>query len=101
MGAWGSCQALSDVRRTSYLDAATAIGHGYGLSLCLPPLDSVPFTLQVLEYMHSDLEAVIKDQNLVLGAADIKAYMRMLLTALATCHSKCVTGVGNHGGGHN
>ncbi len=56
--------------------------------------NAVPSTLQVLEYMHSDLEAVIKDQNLVLGAADVKAYMRMLLTALATCHSKCVTGMG-------
>ncbi|PNW78659.1 hypothetical protein CHLRE_09g388000v5 [Chlamydomonas reinhardtii] len=44
----------------------------------------------VLEYMHSDLEAVIKDGNLVLAAADVKSYMQQLLTALETCHSRWV-----------
>ncbi|GLC46120.1 hypothetical protein PLESTF_000082900 [Pleodorina starrii] len=44
----------------------------------------------VLEYMHSDLEAVIRDQNLVLAAADVKSYMRQLLAALDTCHRRWV-----------
>ena len=41
----------------------------------------------VLEYMESDLEAVIKDTSLVLSPSDIKAYMQMALRALSTCHS--------------
>ncbi|KAG2490114.1 hypothetical protein HYH03_011420 [Edaphochlamys debaryana] len=44
----------------------------------------------VLEFMHSDLEAVIKDANLVLSAADVKSYMKQLLQALAACHSRWV-----------
>lgn len=41
----------------------------------------------VLEYMESDLEAVIKDTSLVLSRADVKAYMRMALQGLAACHA--------------
>ncbi|GFR47704.1 hypothetical protein Agub_g9457 [Astrephomene gubernaculifera] len=44
----------------------------------------------VLEYMHSDLEAVIKDGNLVLAAADVKSYVRQLMEALAACHKRWV-----------
>lgn len=36
--------------------------------------------------MDSDLEAIIKDKSLVLSAADIKSYMKMLLEALKSCH---------------
>jgi cyclin-dependent kinase 7 len=41
----------------------------------------------VLELMDSDLEAVIRDTSLVLSPADIKSYMKMALTGLATCHA--------------
>ena len=41
----------------------------------------------VLEFMESDLEAVIKDTSLVLSPADIKAYMQMALQGLHACHS--------------
>lgn len=44
----------------------------------------------VMEYMHSDLEAVVKDQNLVLSAADIKSYLQMLLRGLQACHAAWV-----------
>ena len=41
----------------------------------------------VLEYMESDLEAVIKDTSLILSRADVKAYMQMALQGLAACHT--------------
>jgi cyclin-dependent kinase 7 len=40
--------------------------------------------------MESDLERVIKARDLVLSPADIKSYMRMLLSALDACHSNWV-----------
>lgn len=65
-------------------------------------LTSPRLPLQVLEYMHSDLEAVIKDGNLVLAAADVKSYMQQLLTALETCHSRWAAGHrGDRDGGCN
>lgn len=44
----------------------------------------------VLEYMESDLEAVIRDRSIVLSEADVKSYMRMILSALAHCHTSFV-----------
>eukprot|EP00270_Netrium_digitus_P007120 TRINITY_DN2067_c0_g1_i1.p1 TRINITY_DN2067_c0_g1~~TRINITY_DN2067_c0_g1_i1.p1 ORF type:complete len:172 (+),score=35.57 TRINITY_DN2067_c0_g1_i1:348-863(+) len=44
----------------------------------------------VFEFMQSDLEAVVRDRNSVLAAADIKSYMRMTLSGLAYCHSKWI-----------
>eukprot|EP00249_Psilotum_nudum_P024623 c29240_g1_i1 orf=128-1369(+) len=44
----------------------------------------------VFEFMESDLEAVIRDRNIVLSAADIKSYMQMTLRGLAHCHKKWV-----------
>ncbi|KAJ7556215.1 hypothetical protein O6H91_05G074600 [Diphasiastrum complanatum] len=44
----------------------------------------------VFEFMESDLEAVIKDRNIVLSSADIKSYMQMTLKGLAQCHKKWV-----------
>lgn len=44
----------------------------------------------VFEFMESDLEAVIRDRNIVLSAADIKSYMQMTLKGLAHCHKKWV-----------
>lgn len=44
----------------------------------------------VFEFMESDLETVIKDRNIVLSQADIKAYMQMTLKGLAQCHKKWV-----------
>ncbi|CAM6085802.1 unnamed protein product [Calypogeia fissa] len=44
----------------------------------------------VFEFMVSDLEAVIKDRNIVLSAGDIKSYMQMTLQGLAHCHKKWV-----------
>lgn len=44
----------------------------------------------VFEFMESDLEAVIRDRNIVLSAADIKSYMQMTLKGLAYCHKKWV-----------
>ena len=45
---------------------------------------------QVFEYCESDLEHLIKDSRTILSAGDIKAYMRMILQALQTCHSHWV-----------
>ncbi|KAL6764341.1 kinase-like domain-containing protein [Haematococcus lacustris] len=44
----------------------------------------------VLEFMESDLEAVIKARDRVLGPGDVKAYMAMILRALHACHSHWV-----------
>eukprot|EP00245_Coleochaete_scutata_P005459 TRINITY_DN19028_c0_g1_i1.p1 TRINITY_DN19028_c0_g1~~TRINITY_DN19028_c0_g1_i1.p1 ORF type:complete len:474 (-),score=73.72 TRINITY_DN19028_c0_g1_i1:725-2107(-) len=44
----------------------------------------------VFEFMESDLEAVIKDRNIVLSPGDIKSYMQMTLQGLAYCHKKWV-----------
>lgn len=44
----------------------------------------------VFEFMESDLEAVIRDRNIVLSAGDIKSYMQMTLKGLAHCHKKWV-----------
>ncbi|XP_074275061.1 cyclin-dependent kinase D-1-like [Silene latifolia] len=44
----------------------------------------------VFEYMESDLEAVIRDRNIVLSPADTKSYLQMTLKALAFCHKKWV-----------
>jgi cyclin-dependent kinase 7 len=44
----------------------------------------------VFELMESDLEAVVLDKSIVLAPADIKAYMAMILRALACCHQHWV-----------
>ncbi|KAF9596674.1 hypothetical protein IFM89_012873 [Coptis chinensis] len=44
----------------------------------------------VFEFMESDLEAVIRDRNIVLSPADIKSYIQMTLKGLAFCHKKWV-----------
>lgn len=45
---------------------------------------------QVFEYCETDLELVIKDSSLIFAAADVKAYMRMVLQALDFCHKRWV-----------
>ncbi|XP_010255942.1 PREDICTED: cyclin-dependent kinase D-1-like [Nelumbo nucifera] len=44
----------------------------------------------VFEFMESDLEAVIRDRNIVLSPADIKSYLQMTLKGLAYCQQKWV-----------
>ncbi|XP_020592120.1 cyclin-dependent kinase D-1-like [Phalaenopsis equestris] len=44
----------------------------------------------VFEFMESDLEAVIRDRNIVLSPGDIKSYLQMTLKGLAFCHKKWV-----------
>ncbi|EFJ13294.1 hypothetical protein SELMODRAFT_100958 [Selaginella moellendorffii] len=44
----------------------------------------------VFEFMESDLEAVIRDRNILLSPADVKSYMQMCLRGLAHCHKKWV-----------
>ncbi|TDH72617.1 hypothetical protein CCR75_004294 [Bremia lactucae] len=44
----------------------------------------------VYELLPSNLDDVIKDKAVVLTAADIKAYMQMLLKGLAYCHEQYV-----------
>ncbi|KAL5714532.1 [pyruvate dehydrogenase (acetyl-transferring)] kinase [Ranunculus cassubicifolius] len=44
----------------------------------------------VFEFMESDLEAVIRDRNIVLSPADVKSYIQMTLKGLAHCHKKWV-----------
>ncbi|GAB2209506.1 hypothetical protein Droror1_Dr00026724 [Drosera rotundifolia] len=44
----------------------------------------------VFEFMESDLEAVIRDRNIVLSPGDVKSYLQMTLKALAVCHKKWV-----------
>lgn len=40
----------------------------------------------VLEYLNTDLEAVIKDRSLLFTASDIKSWMLMLCRGLDFCH---------------
>jgi cyclin-dependent kinase 7 len=44
----------------------------------------------VLEFLDSDLEALIKAKGVVLSPGDVKAYMSMLLAALRDCHAAWV-----------
>ncbi|GAA0169208.1 non-receptor serine/threonine protein kinase [Lithospermum erythrorhizon] len=44
----------------------------------------------VFEFMETDLEAVIRDRNIVLSPADIKSYVQMTLKGLSFCHKKWV-----------
>ncbi|KAK2078581.1 hypothetical protein QBZ16_003421 [Prototheca wickerhamii] len=44
----------------------------------------------VYEYMESDLEKVVRDRSLLLTGADVKAYLQMILAALAHCHARWV-----------
>ncbi|XP_078170708.1 cyclin-dependent kinase D-1-like [Carex rostrata] len=44
----------------------------------------------VFVFMESDLEAVIRDRNIVLSPADIKSYLQMTLKGLAFVHKKWV-----------
>lgn len=44
----------------------------------------------VFEAMETDLDAVLSDRALVLGVADVKSYMRMLLQGVACCHRNYV-----------
>ncbi|CAL5445239.1 unnamed protein product [Camellia sinensis] len=44
----------------------------------------------VFEFMETDLEAVIRDRNIVLSLSDIKSYLQMTLKGLAFCHKKWV-----------
>ncbi|CAA7388709.1 unnamed protein product [Spirodela intermedia] len=44
----------------------------------------------VFEFMESDLEAVIRDRNIVLSPADIKSFLQMTLRGLVFCHRKWV-----------
>lgn len=46
--------------------------------------------LQVYEYMDSDLEILIRDRAIVISPADVKAYMRMVLSALVACRAQWV-----------
>lgn len=40
----------------------------------------------VLEFLHGDLEVVIRDKALVFRPGDIKAWMRMILLGAEFCH---------------
>ncbi|XP_066366304.1 LOW QUALITY PROTEIN: cyclin-dependent kinase D-1-like [Miscanthus floridulus] len=44
----------------------------------------------VFEFMETDLEALIKDKNIILSPADTKSYVQMMLKGLAFCHKKWV-----------
>ncbi|XP_027357674.1 cyclin-dependent kinase D-3-like isoform X2 [Abrus precatorius] len=44
----------------------------------------------VFEFMETDLEAVIRDRNIVLSPGDIKSFLQMTLKGLAYCHKKWV-----------
>ncbi|GMH17068.1 hypothetical protein Nepgr_018909 [Nepenthes gracilis] len=44
----------------------------------------------VFQFMESDLEAVIRDRNIVLSPADIKSFLQMTLKGLSYCHKKWV-----------
>lgn len=44
----------------------------------------------VFEFMETDLEALIKDKNIILSPADTKSYVQMMLRGLAFCHKKWV-----------
>jgi hypothetical protein len=44
----------------------------------------------VLEFLDTDLEAVIKDRELVFQASDIKSWMLMTMQGLDFCHQNWV-----------
>lgn len=47
---------------------------------------TVPSINLVLEYLNTDLEAIIKDRSLVFRAGDIKSWMFMLCRGIEYCH---------------
>jgi serine/threonine protein kinase len=57
---------------------------------CSPLPPPAPSPCQVLEFLDSDLEALIKAKGVVLSPGDVKAYMLMLLKALQDCHQHWV-----------
>ncbi|CAI9300379.1 unnamed protein product [Lactuca saligna] len=46
--------------------------------------------LLVFEFMETDLEAIIRDRNIILSPTDIKSFLQMTLKGLAFCHKKWV-----------
>lgn len=44
----------------------------------------------VFDYMETDLESVIKHEDIMLSPADIKSYMQMLLCGVEHCHKNWV-----------
>jgi cyclin-dependent kinase 7 len=44
----------------------------------------------VLEFLDTDLEAVIKDRSLIFQASDIKSWMLMTMRGLEFCHRNWV-----------
>ena len=44
----------------------------------------------VLEYCVTDLETIVRDQDVALSEADTKSFMRMMLAGLASCHQAWV-----------
>lgn len=48
---------------------------------CMTP----EMSLQVYEYMDSDLEVLIRDRATIISPADVKSYMQMVLQSLLAC----------------
>ena len=44
----------------------------------------------VFEYMHTDLEKVIRDTSIFLSPSDIVAYMQMILRGVEFCHKNFI-----------
>jgi len=44
----------------------------------------------VLEYMHTDLDHILRSKEILLTSGDVKSYMKMLLLAVEHCHQNWI-----------
>jgi len=70
-------KALRDLKHPNVVELLDVFVHKWNLFL-------------VFEYLISDLETVIKDRNIILTPAIIKAYLQMILKGLQACHKNWI-----------
>ncbi|CAL5374226.1 unnamed protein product [Camellia sinensis] len=75
--ALGEIKLLKELQDPNIIEPIDAFHHKGNLHL-------------VFEFMETDLEAVIRDRNIVLLLADVKSYLQMTLMGLAYFHKKWV-----------
>jgi len=109
MSAIREVKFLQELRHPNVIEVRTHAIHSpitkrYALrNACLPCALSSPIENQlldvfshkanlnlVLEYLDTDLEAIIKDRSLLFQASDIKSWMAMTFKGLEFCHRNWV-----------
>lgn len=77
MSAIREVKFLQELRHPNVIELLDVFSHKANLNL-------------VLEYLDTDLEAIIKDRTLIFQAADIKSWMAMTFKGLEFCHRNWV-----------